>query len=171
MLEGRLRWQNDRNAILYDTSFCSMVKRVLFHPLSSSFLKENQFSGGSRVGGFGVFFPKVHWGLKNMWKKFREFLKKFGDFWRNFVSLLFQICFFQSKRFQISPLDGSPQHMFHVILCWYHLWQRLKYFVKKGLIFLSILMVLNSIDTLFNVFQRGISLKEACFFNFMILGS
>ena len=58
MLEGRLRWQNDRNAILYDTSFRSMVERVLFHPLSSSFLKENQFSGGSCVGGFGVFGPK-----------------------------------------------------------------------------------------------------------------
>ena len=64
MLEGRLRWQNDRNAILYDTSFSSMVERVLFHHFSSSFLKENQFSGGSCVGGFGVFGPKGAFGCQ-----------------------------------------------------------------------------------------------------------
>ena len=57
--------------------------------------------------------PKVHWGLKNMWKKFRKFLKKFDDFLRNFVRLLFQICFLWSKRFQILPLDGGPQHLNH----------------------------------------------------------
>ena len=35
---------------------------------------------------FLVFFvPKVHWGLKNMWKKFWEFAKKIGDLRRNFV--------------------------------------------------------------------------------------
>ena len=27
---------------------------------------------------------------------------------RNFVSLLFQICFLKHKRFLISPLDGGP---------------------------------------------------------------
>ena len=67
-----------------------------------------------------------------MWKKFREFLKKFGDFWRNFVNLLFQICFLWPKCFQILPLDGSPQHIFHVILCWYHLWQSFKWFSCWG---------------------------------------
>ena len=64
MLQGQLRCQNDRNAILYDTSFSSMVERVLFHPFSSSFLKENQFSGGSCVGGFGVFGPKGAFGCQ-----------------------------------------------------------------------------------------------------------
>ena len=141
---------------------------TLFHHV---FWKRTIFEGVPVSGNSVNLVPKVHWGLKIMWKKFREFPKKFDDFPRNFVSLLFQICFSRLERFQIMPLDGSPQHMFHVILCWYHLWQRLKYFVKKGLIFLSILMVLNSIDTLVNVFQRGISHKEACFFNFMILGS
>ena len=29
--------------------------------------------------------PKVHWGLKNMWKNFWEFAKKIGDLRRNFV--------------------------------------------------------------------------------------
>ena len=29
--------------------------------------------------------PKVHWGLKNMWKKFWKFAKKIGDLRRNFV--------------------------------------------------------------------------------------
>ena len=29
--------------------------------------------------------PKVHWGLKNMWKKFWEFAKKIEDLRRNFV--------------------------------------------------------------------------------------
>ena len=58
MLQGQLRWQKDRNATLYDTSFSSIVERLHFHPLSSSFLKENQFSGGSHAGVFGVFCPK-----------------------------------------------------------------------------------------------------------------
>ena len=42
-----MRWQNDRNAILYDISFSGKVERVPFHPLSSHFLKKNQFGGGS----------------------------------------------------------------------------------------------------------------------------
>ena len=29
--------------------------------------------------------PKMHWGLKNMWKKFWEFAKKIEDLRRNFV--------------------------------------------------------------------------------------
>ena len=29
--------------------------------------------------------PNVHWGLKNMWKKFWEFAKKIDDLRRNFV--------------------------------------------------------------------------------------
>ena len=29
--------------------------------------------------------PKVHWGLKKMWKKFWEFAKKIADLRRNFV--------------------------------------------------------------------------------------
>ena len=29
--------------------------------------------------------PKMHWGLKTMWKKFREFAKKIGHLRRNFV--------------------------------------------------------------------------------------
>ena len=53
-----MRWQNDRNAILYDCSFSEEVERVLFHPLSSLFLKENHFLGGSCVGLFGLFGPK-----------------------------------------------------------------------------------------------------------------
>ena len=47
MLEGRLRCQNDRKIILYDIPFNLERERVLFHPLSSHFLKENQFLGGS----------------------------------------------------------------------------------------------------------------------------
>ena len=34
------------------------------------------------------------------------------------------ICFLRPDCFHILPLDGGPQHMFHVILCWFHLWQR-----------------------------------------------
>ena len=34
--------------------------------------------------------PKVHWGQKNMWKKFQKFLKKIDDFLLNFVRLLFR---------------------------------------------------------------------------------
>ena len=64
-----------------------------------------------------IFVPKVHWGLKKTWRKNQEFLKKFDDFWRNFVRLLFQICLIRSKRFQILPLDGGPQHLIYLKLC------------------------------------------------------
>ena len=57
-------WQNDRNAILFDTSFWEKVERVLFHPLSSHFLKENYFRGGSCVGILRFFGPKGAWGAK-----------------------------------------------------------------------------------------------------------
>ena len=29
--------------------------------------------------------PRVHWGLKSMWKKFHKFAKKIGNLRRNFV--------------------------------------------------------------------------------------
>ena len=57
-----MRWQTDPNVILFDTSFSEKVERVLFHPLSSRFLKENQFLGGSCVGTFGTFGPKGAFG-------------------------------------------------------------------------------------------------------------
>ena len=84
---------------------------TLFHHV---FWKRTSFQGVPVLVFLVFFVPKVHWGLKNMWKKFREFLKKFGDFWRNFVNLLFQICFLWPKCFQILPLDGSVKHLFHV---------------------------------------------------------
>ena len=65
----------------------------------------------------GFLVSKVHWDLKNMWKKFRKFPKKIDDFPRNFVRLLFQICFLRSKRFRILPLDGSPLQLIRVKLC------------------------------------------------------
>ena len=102
--KGQPRWQNDRNAILYDISFSGKVERVLFHPLSSHFLKENLFWGVPVLAFLLAFLvPKVHWGLKNMWKKFRKFAKKIDDLRRNFVQrfsfILFQICFLWPKRF------------------------------------------------------------------------
>ena len=58
----------------------SNVERVLFHPLSSHFLKEDHFLGGSCDGFFGFFLVlKVHLGLKNMWKKWQKFGKAFDD--------------------------------------------------------------------------------------------
>jgi len=50
--------QNDRNAILYDISFSSKVERVLFHPLSSRFLKDGSSFGCFFVGLFGLFGSK-----------------------------------------------------------------------------------------------------------------
>ena len=52
--------------------------------------------------------PKVHWGLKNMWKKFQKFLKKFDDFLRNFVQPPLSNLPPATTAFQISPLDGGP---------------------------------------------------------------
>ena len=37
--------------------------------------------------------PRVHWGLKSMWKKFHKFAKKIGDLRRNFVQPTLSISF------------------------------------------------------------------------------
>ena len=50
--------QNDRKIILYDISVDLEVERVLFHPLSSHFAKENPCFGCCGVGLFGHFGPK-----------------------------------------------------------------------------------------------------------------
>ena len=109
MLWGQLRWQNDRNAILYDCSFSEEVERVLFHPLSSRFLKENYFWGGSCGGLFGLFGPEGALGCQkdDEKKMFQREANLTISRW-NFVSLLFQICFLKHKRFLILPLDGGP---------------------------------------------------------------
>ena len=87
---------------------------TLFHHV---FWKRTIFEGVPVLEFLELLVPKVHLGVKKMWKKLQKFLKKFGDFWRNFVSLLFQICFFWPHCFQIPPLDGSPQQLIHVKLC------------------------------------------------------
>ena len=81
----KVSWGLKITATQYSTISLSVskVERVLFHPLSSRFLKENHFSRGSCVGNFGTFGPKSALGSKNMWTKkfFKEkaiwrFLKK-----------------------------------------------------------------------------------------------
>ena len=69
---------------------------TLFHHV---FWKRPIFEGAPVLELLELLVPKVHWGQENMWKKFRKFLKKFDDFWRNFVKLLFQICLLQPKHF------------------------------------------------------------------------
>ena len=60
-------------------------ERVPFRPLSSRFLKENLFWGVPVLGFLFFLVPKVHWGLKSMWKKFQKFAKKIDDLPRNFL--------------------------------------------------------------------------------------
>ena len=79
MLQGQLRCQNDRNAILYDTSFSSMVERVLFHPLSSRFLKENHFWGGSCDETHVTIGPK---GALGSQKNLEEVTEVSEEIWR-----------------------------------------------------------------------------------------
>ena len=67
------------------------MKEYSFIQFCHVFWKKTNFKGDL------VLVPKMRWGLKNMCKEFQEFLKKFGDFWRNFVSLLFQICLWDPK--------------------------------------------------------------------------
>ena len=86
MLYGQLRWQNDRNAILYDCSFSEEVERVPYHPLSSRFLKENHFLGGSCDETLVTIGPKGALGSQKHVEEFSgvseeiwRFLKKFCE--------------------------------------------------------------------------------------------
>ena len=60
---------------------------TLFHHV---FWKRAIFEGVPVLEFLELLVPKVHLGVKKMWKKLQKFLKKFVDYWRNFVSLLFQ---------------------------------------------------------------------------------
>ena len=166
----KVSWGGKMTATQSSTIVLS-VKRLkeysftLFHHV---FWKRTIFEGVPVSGYLGTLVPKVHWGVKKMWKKLQKFLKKFGDFWRHFVSLLFQICLLRPNCFHISPLDGGPQHMFHVTLSWFDLFKVLKVCKYKCYFSWSILTGFKFKGTLVNVFQRSISHMRACFFSFMI---
>ena len=81
------------------------------------------------------------------------------------------ICFLRPNCFHISPLDGGPQHMFHVTLCWFHLFKVLKVCKYKCYFSWSILIGFKFKGTLVNVFQRSISHMRACFFQFHDIGA
>ena len=76
VLLGQPKWQNYRNAILYDISFSGKVERVPFHPLSSRFLKEDHFGRGSCVGFFGFFGPKGALGFQKHGEEVSEVCKE-----------------------------------------------------------------------------------------------
>ena len=101
VLQTQLRCQNDPNAILYDFSFSSKVERVIFHPLSLCFLKENHFSRGSCVGNFGTFGPKSALGSEKHVEE--EIFQREGHLaisQETLCSLLFQICLLRPQSFE-----------------------------------------------------------------------
>ena len=50
--------------MLYDLSSGGKVERLLLHPFSLHFLKENLFLGDSCAGFYGFFDPKVVFGCQ-----------------------------------------------------------------------------------------------------------
>ena len=64
--------QNDREIILYNISVDLEGERVLFHRLSSCFLKENPRFGCCGVGLFGHFGPKGALGSEKHVEKVSE---------------------------------------------------------------------------------------------------
>ena len=92
-----------------------MLKELSFTLFHHIFWKRTIFEG---VPVMGSLVSKVHWGFKNMWKKFREFAKKIADLLRNFVRpTLSNLLLLQPDCFQIMPLDGGPQSLIHEKLC------------------------------------------------------
>ena len=86
--------------------------------------------------------PKVHWGKKNMWKKFQKFGKAFDDLAKGVIEPTLSNLLLLSKRFQILPLDGGPQHLIHVKLCYFKLGQRFYKVVDRNIYVTSILICL-----------------------------
>ena len=72
MVEGQLKSLNLRNAMLYDFSSGGKVERVLLHPFSSHFLKENLFWGVPALAFLVFLVPKLYLDVKKMCKKFCE---------------------------------------------------------------------------------------------------
>ena len=56
------------------------VKEYSFIPFHHILRKRALVLVVAALGFLGIFVPKVHWGIRNAWKKFQEFLKKFDDF-------------------------------------------------------------------------------------------
>ena len=116
--ENKVSWGGKMTATQTFTISLSIqrLKEYSFTPFHHVFWKRTIFEGVPVLDILELMVPKVHWGLKNMWKKLQKFPEKFDDFPRNFVSLLFQI-FLRTDCFQILPLDGGPQQLIHVKLC------------------------------------------------------
>ena len=65
------------------------LKEYLFTLFHHVFWKRAIFEGVPVMDFLVPKVPKMPWDLESMWKKFHKFLKKIGNFWRNFVSPLF----------------------------------------------------------------------------------
>ena len=78
----KVSWGLKITATQYSTISLSVskVERVLFHPLSSRFLKENQFSGGSCDGFFGFFGSKCALGSQKHVEEVSEVSQGFWQF-------------------------------------------------------------------------------------------
>ena len=159
-----MRWQNYRNATLYDISFSEKVKRVLFHPLSSRFLKESHFWGGSSVGFFGFFGPKGAFGsqkhveeISGVSEEIWRFLKKFCE---STLSNLLSV----TQTFSNPTTRWRCQTPVSWLVCWFHHWQLISFrLYEQKRHFYQSWFVLSSINTLKKICQRMTSLLNACF--------
>ena len=92
-------------------------ERVLFHPLSSSFMKENLLLGGSCVGFLGFFCPKGALGSQKHVEEVAEVSEEIWRFLKKFCEATLSNLLSATQVFQNPPLDGGPQHSIHVRLC------------------------------------------------------
>ena len=122
-----MRWQNDRNAILYDCSFSEEVERVLFHPLSSRFLKENHFWGGPCDETLVTNGPKGEIGsqqhveeVSGVSEEIWRFLKKFCEPSLSNLLSVTQTFSNLATRWRCQTPDSW-------IVCWFHHWQQFSF--------------------------------------------
>ena len=138
-----MRSQNYRNAILYDISFSFKGWKSTLSPSFITFSEREPV-----IRGF------LWWNSCNYWsqrcigvrktcgRSFRSLAMLLTIWQRGQLKLLIQICFIRSKLFQILPLDGSPQHLIHVKLCYFKLGQRFYKVVDRNIYVTSILICL-----------------------------
>ena len=120
-----MRRQNYRNAILYNCSFSEEVERVLFRPLSSRFLKENHFWGGSCVGLFGHFGPKGALGSQNNVEEVAEVSEEIWRFLKKFCEPTLSNLLSVTRTFSNLATRWRCQTPVSWIVCWFHHWQQI----------------------------------------------
>ena len=152
--------------------FSEEVERVLFHPLSSRFLKESHFWGGSCGGQFGHFGPKGALGSQNNVEEVAEVSEEIWRFLKKFREPTLSNLFHPARLFLNPATRWRPSTTESCKTLLISTWTKvLKVCELKYKFSRQSRYVWTSIYALIHIFQISVSHMKASFFSFTTQGS